>query len=70
MVEDVMIINFELPYDAKFNIIGSDLHVGDNEEPNLNTPCGADPKSSGVYSCGGKVGKYLGIVKNGDQSIS
>jgi hypothetical protein len=44
-------------------IIGSDLHVGDNSLPNLNEACGANPQSSGVYSCGGKIGRYLGLVK-------
>ncbi len=44
-------------------IIGSDLYVGDNSLPNLNTACGANPQSSGVYSCGGKIGRYLGIFK-------
>ncbi len=38
--------------------------MGDNSLPYLNTACGAMPLSSGVYSCGGKIGKYLGIYKN------
>jgi len=38
--------------------------VGDNSLPYLNTACDANPKSSGEYSCGGKIGKYLGIYKN------
>ena len=44
-------------------IVGSDLYVGDNSLPYLNTACGAMPKSTGVYSCGGKVGRYLGLFR-------
>jgi len=61
MVKTVMIINRE-DY-GEYRIIGSDLKVGDNINPNLNTACGENPQSSGVYSCGGKIGRYLGLVK-------
>ena len=69
MVKTVMIINFEIN-DNKLDIKGSDLHVGDNIKPNLNTACGADPQFSGVYSCGGKIGRYLGLVKNNHQDLN
>jgi len=49
--------------DVEGRIKGSDLYVGDNSLPYQNTPCGANPQSSGVYSCGGKIGRYLGIYK-------
>ena len=62
VVRTVMIIYRE---DGSENrIIDTDLYVGDNSLPFLNTPCGAPPLSSGVYSCGGKIGKYLGLYKN------
>jgi hypothetical protein len=38
--------------------------VGDNINPYLNTKCNANPKSSGVYSCGGKIGKYLSLANS------
>ena len=57
-----MIINREDCCDER--ILYTDLYVGDNSLPYENTPCGANPESSGVYSCGGKIGKYLGIYKN------
>ena len=59
-----MIINREDYVGGANRIIGTDLYVGDNSLPYLNTPCGANPQSSGVYSCGGKIGRYLGIYKN------
>lgn len=63
VVKTVMIINREDTQSGR--IVGSDLRVGDNDDqPNLNLACGADPESSGVYSCGGKIGRYLGLVKN------
>ncbi|MFN9903174.1 MAG: hypothetical protein ACK55Z_31260 [bacterium] len=62
VVRTVMIINREDCCDGR--IVGTDLYVGDNSLPYLNTPCGALPKSSGVYSCDGKIGKYLGLYKN------
>ena len=64
IVKTVMIINRE-DYNTQDRIIGSDLKVGDySQQPNLNSACGANPQSSGVYSCGGKIGRYLGLVKN------
>jgi hypothetical protein len=60
-----MIINREDNQFARNRIIGSDLYVGNSSEPYLNTPCGANPTSSGVYSCGGKIGRFLGIYKQG-----
>ena len=59
---DVMIVSREECCIERLN--GTDLYVGDSTMPGLNTPCGANPTSTGVYSCGGKVGKYLGIYKN------
>jgi hypothetical protein len=44
-------------------IIGSDLHVGDSSLPYENMACGALPTASGAYSCGGKIGRYLGLRK-------
>ena len=40
-----------------------DLYVGDDPVTLNNTPCNANPTSSGVWSCGGLQGKYLGIGK-------
>jgi hypothetical protein len=58
-----MIINREDSYIDR--ILGTDLYVGNSSEPYLNTPCGANPTTSGVYTCGGKIGRYLGIYKAG-----
>ena len=60
-----MIINREVDGEVD-RIIGTDLYVGDKSLPYENTPCGANPESSGVYSCGGKIGQYLGISKHFD----
>ena len=62
MVKTVMIIDRET-INLTGRLIGSDLKVGNNINPNSNTACGAYPKSSGVYSCEGKIGRYLGLVK-------
>jgi hypothetical protein len=56
-----MIINREDCCSSR--IISSDLRVGNYGLPVNNTPCGANPTSSGVYSCDGKIGRYLGIYK-------
>ena len=61
-VVTIMLINRDdvATYAAK--IIGTDFYVGDNSIAKNNTPCGANPQGSGVYSCGGRVGQYLGLV--------
>jgi len=61
IVKTVIIVNREDMVPER--IIGSDLYVGDNILPYLNTACGANPRSSGVYSCDGKIGRYLGLYK-------
>jgi hypothetical protein len=61
VVQTVFIVNRENSQGVADRIIGSDFYVGDNSLPNLNTPCGANPTSSGVYYCGGKIGQYLGL---------
>jgi hypothetical protein len=60
-ISSVFIINREDGWD--YRIIGFDLYVGNNPLPKLNVACGANPMSSGVYSCGGKLGNYLGIYR-------
>ena len=69
MVKTVIIINRE-DHNTQDRIIGSDLKVGDYSQPNLNTACGENPRSSGVYSCGGKIGRYLGLVKPGYEILN
>ena len=54
IVQTVLVIDYEMCCTDR--IFGTDLYVGDNSLPFMNTPCGASPLSSGVYSCGGKVG--------------
>ena len=67
-VMDVMIVSRE---DCCIErLIGTDLYVGDSHIAGNNTPCGANPTSTGVYSCGGKVGKYLGIYKNIKENLN
>ena len=39
------------------------MYVGNDPLPSNNTPCNANPQRSGVFSCGGKVGFYLGLYK-------
>ena len=56
VVQDVMIINRETNAINAARIVGSDLYVGDSSSPQNNTKCNAMPQSSGVYSCGGKIG--------------
>ena len=63
-VVTIMIINRDENVPIADRIIGSDFYVGDNSIAMNNTPCGANPQGSGVYSCGGKVGQYLGLVKS------
>ena len=63
VVQTVMIINREDGATNAARIIGSDLYVGNNSLPYLNTACGAMPQATGVYSCGGKIGRYLGLYK-------
>jgi len=61
VVETVFIVNREDCCSVR--IEGSDLYVGDNSTPNLNTACGVYPTSTGFFSCGGKIGQYLGLYK-------
>ena len=61
-VETIMLINRDEDATVADRIIGSDFYVGDFSIAKNNTPCGANPQASGVYSCGGKIGKYLGLV--------
>ncbi len=56
VVQDVMIINREDYAITAARIVGSDLYVGDSSSPQNNSKCNAMPQSSGVYSCGGKIG--------------
>jgi hypothetical protein len=56
VVQDVMIINREDNAITAARIVGSDLYVGDSSLPQNNSKCNAMPQSSGVYSCGGKIG--------------
>jgi len=44
--------------------------VGDSPLPINNIACSANPRASGVYSCGGKVGRYLGMYKNYKEAIT
>lgn len=46
-------------------LVGSDFWVGFNADPTLNVACGAYPTRSGVYSCWGLSGNYLGVVRDG-----
>ena len=64
-VQDVIIINrgWEDAEGQRLRIIGTDLYVGDDTLTLNNTPCNANPTSTGVWSCGGLQGKYLGIGK-------
>ena len=64
VVQDVMIINREDWSGFANRIVGSDLYVGDSSSPQNNTKCNVMPQSSGVYSCGGKIGYYLGIYNS------
>lgn len=67
VVDAVIIINEE-DLNGSYNdfIIGNDLYVGNHATPNLNKKCNANPLRSGVYSCKGLVGTYLGIYKSTD----
>ena len=46
---------------CEFRITGADLYVGNDPVSTKNVPCNAKPVSSGIFSCEGLVGKYLGI---------
>ena len=50
-------------------IKGSDLYVGNDPLPKNNSPCNANPQMSGVFMCGGLVGKYVGMFINGDNIL-
>jgi hypothetical protein len=43
VVQTVMIINREDTQENADKIIGTDLYVGDENLPYLNTPCGVNP---------------------------
>ncbi len=63
IVQTVLIINREEFNAVDDRIIGSDFYVGDSSLPFNNTPCNVLPTKSGAYSCGGKIGRYLGLYK-------
>jgi len=69
-VVTIMLINRNDSAEYAARIIGSDFYVGDNSIAMNNTPCGANPQDSGVYSCGGKIGQYLGLVKSNSDIIN
>jgi len=41
------------------------LYVGFDPLTLNNVPCNANPTGTGVYSCGGLIGTYIGIGKTG-----
>ena len=49
--------------DCPLRIIGSDLYVGNDPLPINNVACLASPQDSGLFSCGGKQGRYIGLYK-------
>ena len=65
VVETVIIINRETSDGdvAETRIYGSDLYVGFDPLPKNNFACGATPQGSGEFSCGGKMGRYLGLYE-------
>lgn len=44
-------------------LASNQLYVGNWPNPVKNTACDSAITTSGVYACGGLVGKYLGIYK-------
>jgi len=59
-VWSVILINRETGGNTS-SIVGTDFWVGYNANPLSNVRCNANPTSTGVYSCNGLVGNYLGI---------
>ena len=57
----VFIFDREEGNSAVSRIVGSDLYVGNNPSVQDNLRCNANPKMTGMYSCDGKVGTYLGV---------
>jgi len=61
VVQDVFIYNREDHDTSIYRIVGSNLFIGDSSSILDNRSCGANINSTGMFNCGGRVGKYLGI---------
>jgi hypothetical protein len=63
VVESVFLFNSEFRTDWALRIIGTDLFVGNDPDVSNNERCFANPTATGMYSCGGRVGTYIGLKK-------
>jgi hypothetical protein len=58
-------------WDSDYLLTGSDFYVGDNIFPSNNTPCNVGSMhSTSLISCGGKIGRYLGIRRATSEAFS
>jgi hypothetical protein len=63
LIQTVLVINYEADFCVEPSITGASIRLGYASSPLANPICTDNINHSGAFSCGGKVGQYLSILK-------